>query len=977
MTTARHRRGSVERPAAPRPSVSEVARGAVALVLLAALVVGMPVALVALGAELQPFDGLSRSTLGSALTGPDDGTLFLAALTLVAWAGWLVFAVSVALEVVAFVRGVPTPRVPLLKLPQQAAAALVATTALLVTSGSSLLSAPMARPVAAAVLDLHTPPAAAGPVRLERPAASPVLESGHHPTVVVRRHDTLWSLAEKHLGSGERYREIVALNLGQAQPDGRALSDARWVYPGWVLRLPSDARETSHPSTQADGSSGEHVVEPGDTLWDIAEEELGSGQRYGELYELNHGHPQPDGLRLEDPDEIRPGWRLELPTTPSVVRPDPAADTPQPTTASPLDVARPPAALGPVPTPSPTEANGAASAPARAQDADATAFSLALGLGSITVVGLMWELRRRRRMQQRGRVVAQRIAMPEPELAAAEARVASTTHPVTVQAVRDALRALMHSCVAAQRLLPDVVLVRVAPSSVVLELQQDEPDAVPPFVAESARTWRLDGPVRVGLKDPDPYPALITLGVDGDDLLLLNLEGVGTLALTGPSPSVDQVLRALAVDLAVGPLSREAAVTFAACFSDLAATLDPGRVRHVPSIEQAEREVNVRATAVHELLAAGAVQDVRIARSREVSTDATVAEIVLIDRALRRRPAPWRGVSAIVVDAAPSEGWSVAVDDSVATLHPLGITFEPQRLTQVDFDHAVSLLTTAEFESPYSYAPREPVDERTAVSDALPEVPDTVLDLRDGVPAPPRVLVLGNVHVERADDEAAPHRRRRATELIAYLALHGGASPHQIDEAMWPGKRVEKATRSPFVSRARQWLGRTPEGEPYLPQVADGGSYGLRPDVSCDWHDFVRFAQLGLALGPDGAGALEAALALVRGRPFLGVDPATYTWAEADIQEMISAIVDVAHVLSATRCEAGDFRGAQEAVAKGLLAEPCSELLYRDAIRAAGSAGDRDAVDRLAERLRHEIELVDPEDTMDEATAGLIESCAG
>ena len=159
-----------------------------------------------------------------------------------------------------------------------------------------------------------------------------------------------------------------------------------------------------------------------------------------------------------------------------------------------------------------------------------------------------------------------------------------------------------------------------------------------------------------------------------------------------------------------------------------------------------------------------------------------------------------------------------------------------------------------------------------------------------------------------------------------------------------------------------------------MPLVVDGGNYQLRPDVSCDWHDFVRFSQLGLTSGTDGAMALAAALDLVRGRPFLGVDPATYTWAEADAQEMISAVVDVSHVLSVARCDAGDYRGAQEAAARGLLAEPCSELLYRDAIRAAAAAGDRDEVERLAARLRHEIALVDPEELLDEATVDLVDS---
>ena len=121
---------------------------------------------------------------------------------------------------------------------------------------------------------------------------------------------------------------------------------------------------------------------------------------------------------------------------------------------------------------------------------------------------------------------------------------------------------------------------------------------------------------------------------------------------------------------------------------------------------------------------------------------------------------------------------------------------------------------------------------------------------------------------------------------------------------------------------------------------------------------------------PPNASALAAALGLVRGRPFLGVDPTTYTWSEVDTQEMISAIVDVAHTLAMHRLEEGDVRGAREAVAKGkgLLAEPCSELLYQDAIKAALAAGDRTEVERLASRLRHEIELVDPDGSLDDDT---------
>lgn len=48
-------------------------------------------------------------------------------------------------------------------------------------------------------------------------------------------------------------------------------------------------------------------------LFEIAQRFLGSGDRNNEIYELNKGRLQPDGLRLTDPEAILPGWVLQLP----------------------------------------------------------------------------------------------------------------------------------------------------------------------------------------------------------------------------------------------------------------------------------------------------------------------------------------------------------------------------------------------------------------------------------------------------------------------------------------------------------------------------------------------------------------------------------------------------------------------------------------------------------------------------------------
>ena len=57
--------------------------------------------------------------------------------------------------------------------------------------------------------------------------------------VIVRRGDSLWRIAARHLGSGARWKEIFDLNVGKTQPDGRSLRDPNLILIGWVLWLPS------------------------------------------------------------------------------------------------------------------------------------------------------------------------------------------------------------------------------------------------------------------------------------------------------------------------------------------------------------------------------------------------------------------------------------------------------------------------------------------------------------------------------------------------------------------------------------------------------------------------------------------------------------------------------------------------------------------------------------------------------------------
>jgi hypothetical protein len=54
---------------------------------------------------------------------------------------------------------------------------------------------------------------------------------------------TLFKIAERALGDGNRFPEIFKLNQGRPRPDGTPFTDPTAIEPGQVLQLPDDARD--------------------------------------------------------------------------------------------------------------------------------------------------------------------------------------------------------------------------------------------------------------------------------------------------------------------------------------------------------------------------------------------------------------------------------------------------------------------------------------------------------------------------------------------------------------------------------------------------------------------------------------------------------------------------------------------------------------------------------------------------------------
>ncbi|MEU4498909.1 LysM peptidoglycan-binding domain-containing protein [Streptomyces sp. NPDC023998] len=256
--------------------------------------------------------------------------------------------------------------------------------------------------------------------------------------------------------------------------------------------------------------------------------------------------------------------------------------------------------------------------------------------------------------------------------------------------------------------------------------------------------------------------------------------------------------------------------------------------------------------------------------------------------------------------------------------------------------------------APAPAAESGPVVGTERASAAVPAAGEPPDPAADADPAAPSALLLGPISIEGATGRIDSNRLSIAIELVAYLALNPRVDHHAIDDALWPGRIVNKTMRNAVISRTRSWLGKDADGTAHFPRVQDTGDsrYRLGPDVTCDWTRFQRLARTGLARhDEDGDLALRRALALVRGRPFTGIDPQRYAWAEPAIQEMVSSVVDVAFELSTRRREADDIPGALWAARRGLLAAEESEMLHRQIFLAHHAVGDIDALREAAARL--------------------------
>lgn len=625
-----------------------ILRGVFALAALIAIVVGIPILLWLLGSPLLPDHMPGIEEAAAALRSPADGRFVLGFLVVCGWLFWLHLAVSTAAEVTDHVRAGTRRRLDRRGFRTSRAVTgmlIVWLVAMFASPAASSASVPAAMSVSAS---FDPTPAAAHLASLDTDRAEAV---GPDYTVVPR--DSLWSIAEKTLGDPLRWRQIFDLNAGRMQSDGGRLDDRSLLHVGWVLRLPL---ETAPPPVLR----GRQVhVQSGDTLTGLATEYLHDAQQYPKLYQANAGRPQADGRSLRDPDLIRPGWVLTLPsdadttdhaTDPGVddqpAPPSPVPPETPPVVTTPAPSSRPPApaTVPAAPSSSPTHVSTAADplrplAPpmaAPASSTDSAFLPAAIAVSGVVAAAFVSGLVLLRRRQLRFRRTGRHIALPDHAHSPIETTAVASARTDDTRLLDLALRSVATLCAPPDG-YPDLTAAWLAVDDIDLVLAGPYPPP-PPFTAgDDESVWHVRSDAELPVQDGEtaavanPFPAVAAFGTgdDGSTTLLLDLEHHGAVHVVGDRHRAQDLLRNVAVELALSRWADATEILVVGLEPELA-ELPPGRISRVIDVATAVARLRTAAAETRHHLDRMSTDSVLDARIHDQYSETWIVTVLIV-----------------------------------------------------------------------------------------------------------------------------------------------------------------------------------------------------------------------------------------------------------------------------------------------------------------------------------------------------------
>jgi len=207
----------------------------------------------------------------------------------------------------------------------------------------------------------------------------------------------------------------------------------------------------------------------------------------------------------------------------------------------------------------------------------------------------------------------------------------------------------------------------------------------------------------------------------------------------------------------------------------------------------------------------------------------------------------------------------------------------------------------------------------------------------------PALLLLGPLQLRHAAGRPPGRARQSCLEYLAWLLDHPGAPSSQMRRDLL----VAEGTRRSNLSRLRSWLGKSPDGELYLPE-AYSGRIQLHPGVTSDWQNFELLLARGSAA--TSTDRLVAALNLVRGAPLADASAAQWSWLEPARAQLSATIRQASAELADRALAADDLDVARWALGRADCVGP-DETLFRLRLRVERRAGHDSEVQRLAAQL--------------------------
>lgn len=957
------------------------ATGVLAILGLAAVLVGMPWLLLATSAQVRlRFNLATPDGIWQALTTRDDGTLALWLFIVVGTIAWAILAGTILVEVTSRLRHLPVPQVRGLGIPQAIAHSLVAA-----ALGLALATNNSTAALEAAAAPGPIPVDTGGPTapRAVAPQTQPHRVDPKADTYVVKKGDTLWDIADDKLGDPHDYPRIFSSSRHTVQPGGRHLVDPDLIYPGWRLTLPDNKHEKPAAAKSTDTA-------------DVT------------------AH-KPTATTIPAPT-LPPATPVPTPTAGSA--PSGAAETVEPTSEEELL----------------DDANEVAPLP----------WMLAglAGAGALLAGGLWLWLRRGRAVQFQYRRPGRTITVPtEPALAAVEKTLMHQGDLTSdlVERITQATQRVAAGLQKAGKPIPRLLQIDATFEHLTFRFTGPIDLAAPWETGKDGTVWRLPAEADLDLVGPwdeegEPvWPTLVTLGRDDGGWRLINLETLGVINLTGDRVNAEDLVRAWVAELAVVPWARDIEIAGADLFREIdplvARNLGPYRPDDAvnPLLEQAtghDQWLPEEADGIDAARAAQAGPDLWIPRILATArTDERLGELIQL---IESRPGR-TGVTVIrwADTGAPDVGREVKVtaagrvvvlglgldvvaagitaDEAAGCAAVMKATEDPAAdqpvpdlpepgaawqqygdatghlhvdltiprstvhtavpatalLPDPDVVYETEAATTAE--DLHELSPLVPTSSTVVVKASDPTLDQDLLDWKADSIDRPRISVLGPVRLRLGRSGAPATGLKRVpyyTEIVAYLAtrLHG-ATAEQLGEAL--GITTERVRRDLTIVRSR--LGINPRTSyPYLPEAYDNAESRLRgvgiylvEDLLCDADLFRRLRIRGEAAGADGIDDLAAALQLVNGMPYEQLRRRGGLWLGRthDDHHLVAGIMDVAHILTTHALATGDLKRARAATEIAQAVAPGDPTPRLDLARIAEHEGRPDEAARIAREI--------------------------